>query len=260
MAEKHSLNAKLYKALENNETEIVSQMCEEVDEHGLHILTSLDNTVLHMPTYANKSELVLRLLQELPNHHLDKLGRQNQLGDTILYMTAISNDKTHEVARKLLEKAPGLLCMHSNLGETALFWSVRYDNKEMFHYFAKNILGYEYENQILFIQRTDKTAILHIAILSKNFRQLKEYFVSNNSTLFISTNNTSKEHFFFSFFFFFFFWYLKTELALEIAEKFERLVGERDADGMTGLQLLSCNPGAFQCDDELGFFNSGWYT
>ena len=260
MAEKHSLNAKLDKALENNETETVSQTCEEVDEHGLHILTILDNTVLHMANYANKSELVLRLLQELPNHHLDKLGRQNQLGDTILYMTAISNDKTHEVARKLLEKAPGLLCMHSNLGETALFWSVRYDNKEMFHYFAKNILGYEYENQILFIQRTDKTAILHIAILSKNFRQLKEYFVSNNSTLFISTNNTSKEHFFFSFFFFFFFWYLKTELALEIAEKFERLVGERDADGMTGLQLLSCNPGAFQCDDELGFFNSGWYT
>ena len=205
MAEKHSLNAKLYKALENNETETVSQMCEEVDEHGLHILTILDNTVLHMATYANKSELVLRLLQELPNHHLDKLGRQNQLGDTILYMTAISNDKTHEVARKLLEKAPGLLCMHSNLGETALFWSVRYDNKEMFHYFAKNILGYEYENQILFIQRTDKTTILHIAILSKNFRQLKEYFVSNNSTLFISTNNNSKEHFFFFFFFFFFF-------------------------------------------------------
>nr|POF03624.1 hypothetical protein CFP56_54273 [Quercus suber] len=110
MAEKHSFNAELYKALENDETEIVSQMSEEVDEHGLHILTILDSTVLHMATYANKSELVLRLLQELPNRHLDKLTSQNQLGDTILHMTAISNSKTHEVERKLLEKAPGLLC------------------------------------------------------------------------------------------------------------------------------------------------------
>ena len=148
--------------------------------------------------------------------------------------------------------------MRSNLGETKLFRSVRYGNKEMFHFFAKNISGYEYENRKLFIQRIDKTTTLHIAILSKNFRLLKKYFVSNSSTLFISTNNTSKEHLFF--FFSFFLWSLKTELALEIAEKFKRLVDERDADGMTGLQLLSCNLGAFQCDDELGFFTSGWYT
>ena len=99
MSEKHSLNAKLYKALENEEMEIVSQLCEEVDEHGLHILTILDNAILHMATYANKFELVLILLQELSNHHLDKLTRQNQLGDTILHMTAISNDKTLKVAR-----------------------------------------------------------------------------------------------------------------------------------------------------------------
>ena len=94
--------------------------------------------------------------------------------------------------------------MRSNLGETALFRSVRDGNKEMFHFFAKNISGYEYENRKLFIQRIDKTTTLHIAILSKNFRLLKKYFVSNSSTLFISTNNTSKEHFF-SFFLFFFF-------------------------------------------------------
>uniref|UniRef100_A0A7N2LU11 Ankyrin repeat-containing protein n=1 Tax=Quercus lobata TaxID=97700 RepID=A0A7N2LU11_QUELO len=133
-------------------------------------------------------------------------------------MTAIS-EKSDSVARKLLEKTPGLLCMRNNLEETALFRSVRYGNKEMFHIFARKISRYEEENQKLFLQRTDKTTILHIAILSKNF-----------------------------------------ELALEIAEKFEKLVYERDADGMTGLQLLSCNPGAFQRDDELGFFNSGWYT
>ena len=51
---------------------------------------------------------------------------------------------------------------------------------------------------------------------------------------------------------------------MQIATKFEQLVGERDTDGMTGLQLLSCNPGAFQREDEMSFFkkivNSGWYN
>ena len=77
MLEKHSLNAQLYEALEKDETEIVSQICEEVDEHILHILTILDNTVLHMATDANITPLVLRLLDELPNCHLDKLTHQN---------------------------------------------------------------------------------------------------------------------------------------------------------------------------------------
>ena len=51
---------------------------------------------------------------------------------------------------------------------------------------------------------------------------------------------------------------------MQIATKFEQLVGERDTDGMTGLQLLSCNPGAFQHDNERTSFekivNFGWYN
>ena len=53
---------------------------------------------------------------------------------------------------------------------------------------------------------------------------------------------------------------MNTELALDIATKFGQLVGERDGDGMTGLQLLSCKPGAFQRDGEKGLHNSGWYN
>ena len=53
---------------------------------------------------------------------------------------------------------------------------------------------------------------------------------------------------------------MNTELALDIATKFGQLVGERDGDGMTGLQLLSCKPGAFQRDGEKGLLNSGWYN
>jgi hypothetical protein len=44
-------------------------------------------------------------------------------------------------------------------------------------------------------------------------------------------------------------------LALQIAKKFGQLVGEQDADGMTALQLLSCNREAFQRADERGFLD-----
>lgn len=47
---------------------------------------------------------------------------------------------------------------------------------------------------------------------------------------------------------------MKTDLAHDIASKFEHLVGEGDADGMTGLQLLSCNPGAFRREGCKGEF------
>jgi hypothetical protein len=42
-------------------------------------------------------------------------------------------------------------------------------------------------------------------------------------------------------------------LALHIAKRFGHLVEERDVDGMTGLQLLSCNPGAFRREPKKEF-------
>ena len=50
---------------------------------------------------------------------------------------------------------------------------------------------------------------------------------------------------------------MKTELAFDIATKFGQLVEEQDRDGKTGLQLLSCNTGAFQRHGERGLLNSG---
>jgi ankyrin repeat protein len=91
---------------------MVKQLCEDVDQHRLHILTIHDDKVLQAAAYANKPDLVLRLLEDLPDRHLDKLTRQNHIGNTILHETAISN-KSLEVAKKLLEKAPGLLCMRN---------------------------------------------------------------------------------------------------------------------------------------------------
>ncbi|XP_065626108.1 protein ACCELERATED CELL DEATH 6 [Quercus suber] len=218
MARPQKLNAKLYKALQSEDTGTVEQLCEDVDERGLHILTIHEDTVLQVASYASKHDLVLRLLEELPNRHLDKLTRQNHVGNTILHEVAISNDSI-DVAKKVLEKAPGLLCMRNHLGETALFRSVRYGKKIIFNFLAKKIADYDEPNQNIFLQRRDKTTILHMAILAQHF-----------------------------------------ELALDIATKFGQLVAERDGDGMTGLQLLSCNPGAFQRDGEKGLLNSGWYN
>jgi hypothetical protein len=46
-------------------------------------------------------------------------------------------------------------------------------------------------------------------------------------------------------------------LAYQIASKYEHLIGQRDGDGMTGLQILSCNPSVFKQEPEDGFIKLG---
>ncbi|KAF5474881.1 hypothetical protein F2P56_006734 [Juglans regia] len=211
---KHRLNAKLYKALLKEEaTDKVKELCRDVEEKGLHILTIHDDTVLHAATYSRQSRLVLDLLEALPPDHLDKMTRQNHQGNTILHDAATSDNL--DVAQKVLEKAPGLLSMRNHLGETALFRSVRYGKEKIFNFLMDKISSYSEANQQLFLWRSDKTTILHVAILAHHF-----------------------------------------DLALKIAEKFKYLVNERDADGMTGLQHLSCNPGAFLREDKVEFLQN----
>ncbi|KAG7963035.1 hypothetical protein I3843_09G097700 [Carya illinoinensis] len=174
-AKKHGLNAKLYKAL------LKEEATDKVKELGI----------------ASRS--------------LDKMTRQNHQGNTILHDAATSDNL--DVAQKVLEKAPGLLSMRNQLGEIALFRSVRYGKEKIFNFLMGKISSYSEANQQLFLWRSDKTTILHVAILA---------------------------HY----------------LALKIAERFKYLVNERDADGMTGLQHLSCNPGAFQREDKVEFLQN----
>jgi ankyrin repeat protein len=166
----HRLNAELYHALlkEDADPEKVKQLCAEVDERGLHILTIHDDTVLQAATYSRQTDLVLSLLDALPVCHLDKMTRQNHNGNTILHDAATSNQSI-KVAEKVLEKAPGLLCMRNHLGETALFQAVRYGKQEMFDFLVKRIDSYPEANKQLFLQRSDKTTILHMAILGQHF-------------------------------------------------------------------------------------------
>eukprot|EP00258_Populus_trichocarpa_P021466 XP_024437485.1 ankyrin repeat-containing protein At5g02620 isoform X3 [Populus trichocarpa] len=208
---KQKINGDLYCALMEGNTKSVADLCLRLQDHALHVITVTDDTVLHMATYAKEASLVEQLLDELPDHHLDKLTRQNGVGNTILHETATSNH-TVAVARKLLKKAPGLLGMRNHNGETALFRAARYGKTDMFDFLAAKVCGYDESGLQFYVQRSDKTTILHMAILSLHF-----------------------------------------DLAYQIASKYEHLIGQRDGDGMTGLQILSCNPSVFKQEPEDGF-------
>ncbi|KAH7561048.1 hypothetical protein JRO89_XS10G0162800 [Xanthoceras sorbifolium] len=167
--EKHKINSELYDALMMREDEKkVIELCRKVPDHALHIFTIHDDTVLHMATHTKKSELVLKLLDELPDMYLDKMTRQNQAGNTILHETATSNHAL-PVADKVLRKAPGLLGMRNNNGESALFRSARYGKAEIFSFLAGKISGYDQASKMSFLQRTDKTTVLHMSILAEHY-------------------------------------------------------------------------------------------
>ncbi|KAF2303693.1 hypothetical protein GH714_021268 [Hevea brasiliensis] len=152
---KHRINGALYSAIMEADKEKVLELCLKVSDHALHRITVNDDTVLHMATYAKEADLVLKLLDELPEHHLDKMTRQNGVGSTILHEAA-TNNYAIPIAEKLLKKAPGLLGM---------------------------------------------------------------------------------------------------QLARHIANEYKQLIGEKDSDEMTALQLLACEPSAFKIDREEGFIN-----
>ncbi|XP_059438946.1 ankyrin repeat-containing protein ITN1-like [Corylus avellana] len=212
---KDQLNGELYKALLNEDEEKMMELCERIDDHAFHILTIHNDTVLHKATYSKQANLVLRLLEALPPHHLSKITCQNDCGNTILHEAATLRHQENSVgvARRMLQKAPELLSIRNNLGETPLFRAARYGKTEIFDFLAEEISEYNEASQQPFIQRDDKTTILHIAILSQHFG-----------------------------------------LALKIAERFGHIIDKRDEDGMTALQLLSCNPSAFKNVHRRGLF------
>ncbi|KAL9413127.1 hypothetical protein AB3S75_041740 [Citrus x aurantiifolia] len=166
---KLKINSKIYNALmiKQDEQKVID-LCRKVPDHALYVFTIHDDTVLHMATYTKKSDLVIKLLDELPDQSLDKMTRQNKAGNTILHETATSNHAL-PVAYKVLRKAPGLLGMRNNNGETALLRAARYGKVDIFNFLAGKISGYDHATRLPFLHRNDKTNVLHIAILSLHF-------------------------------------------------------------------------------------------
>ncbi|KAK4588492.1 hypothetical protein RGQ29_019477 [Quercus rubra] len=211
----HESNGKLYDALLKEDKEAVIKLCADMEDHALHILTIHEDTVLHKAAYSKQADLVLSLLKDLPPCHGNKLGRKNRSGNTILHEAAtLDQGSSVIVAEEMINRDQELLRMRNELGETPLFRAARYGKTEIFNFLADESLNYGEKEIQQFVQRNDKTTILHIAILSQHFG-----------------------------------------LALKIAThgRFKYLVGERDEDGMTALQLLSCNPKAFEPVRSRGF-------
>ncbi|KAA8520146.1 hypothetical protein F0562_014402 [Nyssa sinensis] len=181
-----SLKEKLYKALVKGEDERVIELCRQSPKGALQTLTVHNDTVLHVATYHKKGELVLKLLEELPQNQHNKLIRQNTAGNTILHEVATANSLI-PLAREMLYLVPYLLTMRNQLGETALFRAAHYGEVRMMRFLDqqvdKHIGSLDKEEEAhskSFYQRNDKTTILHIAILTDNFGASGEYSASNN--------------------------------------------------------------------------------
>lgn len=166
----HQLNGELYEALLEEEAEKVIKLCEKLDDHALHKVTIHNDTVLHKATYSKQTPLVLTLLGALPDKFQEKMILQNDIGNTILHEAA-TVDQQHavDVAEKMLQKAPDLLLMTNDQGETALFRAARYGKTPIFEFLAEKISGYDEAAKQPFIQRDDKSTILHAAVLTHHF-------------------------------------------------------------------------------------------
>ena len=127
--------------------------------------------MLHKATYSKQSNVVLRLLEDLPARHLDKMTRTNQTGNTILHEAAtLDQAYSVNITREMLNRARGLLSMRNELRETAFFRAARYGKIQIFNFLANEITKeYDETTQQPFFQRNDKTTILHIAIVAQHF-------------------------------------------------------------------------------------------
>ena len=164
------LKGELYNAILKEDVEKVIELCERFADHAMHRLTIHEDTVLHVATYSKQTGLVLRLLEALPQHHIHKITTsKNVSGNTVLHEVATLDDCSVEVATKILEKAPELLSMRNELGESVLFQSARYGKIKIFNFLADKISKYDEDTLKSLIQRNDRTTILHIAILARQF-------------------------------------------------------------------------------------------
>lgn len=168
------LNRKLYIAMMNRDKEEVIKICKNIPEGPLHIMTIHDDTVLQMASYDRQADLVLKLLEDLPEAHLSRLIHQNDTGNTILHEAATS-DSTLPAAKEMMAEAPRLLSSTNNHGETPIFRAARYGKTKIFNFLAGDvdkICGNNLERYLAYFQRTDKTTILHISVLTENFGEL----------------------------------------------------------------------------------------
>ncbi|GJR88038.1 ankyrin repeat-containing domain, PGG domain protein [Tanacetum coccineum] len=198
-------NGKLYEALSKGEDMEVYQMCRDFTNGPFHIVTIHNDTVLHMASFNKRNNLVVALLRSLNESHFDKLTWVNSSGSTILHETT-ANNGTVEAAREMLLRAPSLLTMTNKIGETPLFHAARYGKTKIF-----KVLCEEVEKAV------------------RKGADLMTFLLRNDKATILHVAILSQNF----------------DLAILITEKYPRLIGENDGNGLTSLQLLAMNPPAF---------------
>ncbi|KAK3017734.1 hypothetical protein RJ639_003090 [Escallonia herrerae] len=207
--EKHLFNTKCYDALMRGEEDEIIKLCREVEDGPLHIITTQNDTILHLASSSKSKHLVRRLLNKVKAGLHDKLVLQNDLGNTILHEAAnAKGSPLVDAASDMLRKAPHLLHIRNNNGETALFRAAYKGKGRMFYLLDSRMDSPQVnteEDRRGFHVRNDGTSTLHVSILVKNY-----------------------------------------DLAHFSAKKYGYLAGIRDEYGMTPIQLLATNPQAFR--------------
>ncbi|KAL7244281.1 hypothetical protein ACSBR1_016506 [Camellia fascicularis] len=114
-------------------------------------------------------------------------------------------------AKEMLRNAPELLRKKNKRGETALFQAAQYGKMEMFKFLDDEV------NRVCENERIEKT------------ERCREFYQRDDSITILHISILT-EHF---------------DLAFYIAKTHKDLVSAKDGDEMTALQLLACNPSAF---------------
>ncbi|XAR65705.1 hypothetical protein NMG60_11009896 [Bertholletia excelsa] len=150
-------------------------MCEKLEKGPLHQLSIHKGTVLHVASYYEKKNVVLKLLDQIGNNNrINGLTLVSDVGNTVLHDAAAS-DQMVEAARKMLCLAPELLVHRNYNDETALFRAVRFGKIQMFDFLEGEIQGrkvqMEEDEWKRIYRREDGTTVLHIAVLFEHFGQ-----------------------------------------------------------------------------------------
>ncbi|KAI3718660.1 hypothetical protein L6452_19539 [Arctium lappa] len=178
-AEDLKVSSELYVAVTNGMDDKVMDICAAIPKGPLHTPTVHDDTVLSLATNLKNNDLALKLLDMVPMCDSHKLTFQNNGGHTMLHETGLSN-KTVAAAAEMLRRAPMLLSMTNRLGETALFTAAVNGKTKIFKFLHAEVCRTtQGPDMKAFLQRDDKSTILHRAILSRNYWMAHEIAVKH---------------------------------------------------------------------------------
>ena len=177
--DQQELQDQLFIHLISKDDKKVTKLCSSHREGPLQRISVYNDTVLHMASRFKRSKLVRDLLEMLPkerNHEL--AATKNNAGSNILHEVAAS-DTMKDVAEEMLKRDSELLIAPNDLGETPIFCAARYGQTEMFKFLAgkMGLTELNPEEGKHYLQRDDRTTVLHISILTECFGEFFSQFI-----------------------------------------------------------------------------------